>query len=121
MGKQRELTAREKLVLDRIGHILAERGWSWSELARRMGKTTSAASQWSGKRAFPRENVLYAIARELGVDMGWLLTGDEPTEQRAAQTQAELRALELLRQMTPEQQALAIGSLEGIKGAVTKK
>lgn len=121
MAKQRDLNDREKTVLQRIATKLAERGWSWSELARRVGKTASSASQWSGKRSFPRENVLYMIARELEVDMGWLLTGDEPTERRLAQTEAEMRMLELLRQLPPDQQRLAIGAVDGIKASLTKK
>jgi transcriptional regulator with XRE-family HTH domain len=121
MAKQRDLTAREKAVLDRVAEKLTVLGWSWSELARRVGKTTSSASQWSGKRSFPRENVLYMISRELGVDMGWLLTGDEGGERRLAQTETELRLLELLRQMAPDEQRAVIAAATGIKGSLTKK
>jgi len=121
MAKQRDLMEREKAVLDRVAEKLTVLGWSWSELARRVGKTTSSASQWSGKRSFPRENVLYMISRELGVDMGWLLTGDEGGERRLAQTETELRLLELLRQMAPDEQRAVIAAATGIKGSLTKK
>lgn len=121
MAKQRQLNNREKAVLDRISQILETKGWSWSELARRVGKTTSAASQWSGKRSFPRENVLYMISSALEVDMGWLLTGEDPAERRLAQTETELRLLELARAMSPEEQRALIAAAQGLKGSLTKK
>lgn len=61
------------------------------------------------------------IARALEVDMGWLLTGDEPTERRMAQTEAELRLLEVARQMSPDEQRALMAAAQGLKGSLTKK
>lgn len=121
MAKNRPLTARENVIMDRLERILAERGLSWSHLARVAGKTTSSASQWSGRRSFPRESVLHKFAQELGVGMGWLLSGDEPAEIRAAQTENELKALEIIRGMSLAEQAAALAALAGIRGSLTKK
>lgn len=121
MPKQRPLTAREIVIMDRIGDMLRNRGATWADLARAVGKSPSSASQWSGRRSFPREAVLHSIAQWLGVAMGWLLTGEEPQEKRQAQTVNELAALELLREMSPPEQAAAVAALRGIKGSLTKK
>jgi hypothetical protein len=53
--------------------------------------------------------------------MGWLLTGAEPTADRQAQTETELRLLRLLRELTPDEQRVAMGALEGMKASLTKK
>jgi transcriptional regulator with XRE-family HTH domain len=121
MAKQRTITERERAALDRVKQCLDRQGLNWSDLARSVGKTASSASQWSGKRSFPRENVLFMMARHLGVDMGWLLTGDEPNERRLAQTEAELRLLDLVRQMSPDEQRALLAAAHGIKGSLTKK
>lgn len=121
MAKQRLLTPRELAVMDRIEHKLLINGSNWSQLAVSVGKTTSSASQWSGRRSFPREGVLYAIARELGVGMGWLLTGDEPDEKRKAQTEDEAALLALFREMSPAERAVLLAASRGLKGSVAKK
>lgn len=121
MAKQRPLTPRELAVMDRIEHKLVINGSNWSKLAVAVGKTTSSASQWSGRRSFPRESVLCVIARELGVPMGWLLTGDEPDEKRKAQTEDEVTLLALFREMSPAERAALLAAGRGLKGSVTKK
>lgn len=53
--------------------------------------------------------------------MGWLLTGEEPAEQRQAQTETELATLQLLREMSLQEQQAALAALRGIRGSLTKK
>ena len=53
--------------------------------------------------------------------MGWLLSGDNPTEVRAAQTENELKALETFRAMSPAEQLAALAAMAGIRGSLTKK
>ena len=121
MGTPRPLTARELAVMDRIEKMLRDRGSNWSQLARSVGKTTGSASQWSGRRSFPREQTLYAIAQQLGVGMGWLLSGDEPQERRLAQTATEQALLDALREMSPDEQRALLAAAQGIKGSLSKK
>lgn len=107
--------------MDRIERLMAAQGTTWAGLARAVKKSSNAGSQWSGRRSFPREQTLYDIASQLGVAMGYLLSGDEPDEQRKAQTENELTALELLRAMTPAEQQAALAAMRGIQGSITKK
>lgn len=48
--------------------------------------------------------------------MDWLLTGNEPEEQRRAQTIVEAEALALIRGMAPDKQASAMAMLRGLAG-----
>lgn len=121
MGKPRPLTDRELAVMDRLERLLRDRGLNWSQMARAVGKTTGSASQWSGRRSFPREQTLYAIAQWLGVGMGWLLSGDEPQERRLAQTTNEQALLDALRAMSPDEQKALLAAAQGIKGSLSKK
>lgn len=107
--------------MDRVEQTLNKRGLNWAELARRVGKKESSGSQWSGRRVFPREATLHEMAKVLEVSVGWLLTGDEPQEERLAQTVSEREVLLLMRGLTPEQQRLALATIAGLKGGFTKK
>ena len=121
MGKPRKLNDREKLVLDRVELLLKSRSLSWSELARAVGKTTSSASQWSGRLSFPREQTLYSIAQQLGVGMGWLLAGDETDENLAPRTVTERDLMRVVKEMSPDEQRALLGAARGLKGTITKK
>jgi transcriptional regulator with XRE-family HTH domain len=121
MSKQRDLTQRELAVMDRIQSVMLGAGLNWSALAVSVAKTVSSGSQWSGRRSFPREQTLYLIAQRLGVEMGWLLTGDEPTEQRQAQTENEKSMLGVMREMSPAEQSALLAAARGIRGSLTKK
>lgn len=120
-ARTRPLTDRELAVMNRIESRLVTKGETWASLARKVGKTNSSGSQWSGKRSFPREQTLYKIAQALEVGMGWLLAGDEPGEQTRAQTDLELAALQLMREMSPAEQLTMLAAGRGIKGSLTKK
>lgn len=119
--KTRDLTDRELMVMDRIESVLKRTGNNWTQLALSVGKSASSGSQWSGRRSFPREQTLYTIALRLGVEMGWLLTGDEPSAERQAQTENELATLRLWRQLSPAEQSAALAVIRGLKGSLTEK
>lgn len=121
MTKQRALSPAERQAMDRIADAIQARGWSWSELARRVGKTSSAASQWSGKRAFPTQRTFIAIAAALDVAASWLLSGDDPDAEIKPKTKRQAEALKLMLEMTPEQEAAALAAIQGIAAHMSKK
>lgn len=107
--------------MDRINYTLQNRGLSWSELARRCGRSTSAASQWSGRLAFPSQRTFTRIAEVLGVSQGWLLTGEETEDKPVARTKRQAQALRLMLEMTADQEAAALAAIQGIASHLSKK
>ena len=64
-------------------------GWSQSDLAKRLKISASAVGMYEQGRREPSAELLVSIARELGVSVDYLLTGqpeNEPERQRAEQT-----------------------------------
>jgi len=59
--------------MNRIKAILAEKGMSQSELARRLGKTFNMVNLYARNRVQPPVSVLYQIAEILNVDVRTLL------------------------------------------------
>ncbi|MBS0218103.1 MAG: helix-turn-helix domain-containing protein [Proteobacteria bacterium] len=64
---------------DRINQVLADRGWTQADLARRANTTTATAANWATKKVNPehvKALMLFNIAEALEVDPRWLLLGD---------------------------------------------
>lgn len=97
VSKTRILNAKERAAIDRIGAEIAKRGITWPALSERIGKSKQLGYQWSTYRSFPSQPTFRLIGEELGVEMGWLLSGDDEDERRKAQSQHELAALEMMR------------------------
>lgn len=79
-----------------------------------IGVSDAAITQYEGGRNLPRLKRLERIGEALRVTTEWLLTGAEPDNLVRAQTSAELRALELIRSMSEDQQATALAILAAI-------
>lgn len=120
-SKNRELTARERDVLDRLESVLNDRGMSWAEAARLSGRSGGLGNQWSSRRSFPRHQQLDLLSQRLGFAMGWLLTGEEPQADTTAVTKAEKEALAALRKIPPQLQPVAIAQLKALAEGITKK
>jgi transcriptional regulator with XRE-family HTH domain len=119
--RQRPLSPAELAVMDRINQKLISEGLSWSELARRVGRTISAGKQWSGRRAFPTQRTFTRIAEVLGVTQAWLLRGDEEDRPPVARTKRQAEVLALMMEMSPDQEAAAVAALKGLAAHLTKK
>jgi transcriptional regulator with XRE-family HTH domain len=105
----------------RIKQAREEKGWSQAKLAANIGVTNGAVGAWEIGIKSPRHALASKLAEALGVPMEWLLTGNEPEEQRKAQTHAELEILKLTRELSPEQQASALAMLRGLAATDPKK
>lgn len=121
MAKTRELTPRELAVMVRIESAMKARDLTWASLARAVGKSANLGSQWSSRRSFPREADLYQAAKILGVGMGWLLTGEEPSAEVLAQTATEKEMLAVLRTMAPDQQRAVLAQARALRDNLSKK
>jgi len=66
--------------MNRIKAILAEKGVSQSELARRLGKTFNMVNLYARNRVQPSVSVLYQIAEILNVDVRTLLVPNKIKE-----------------------------------------
>lgn len=121
MAKTRALTDKERTILDRIEIVITKQGTSWSALARMVGKSENLGSQWSGRRACPVQRDIMTIAAGLGIDMAWLLTGDEPAEVRQAQTETELALLNAIRALPVEQQEAVLAGAQAMRDRLTKR
>lgn len=118
----RPVTEREAAILKRIDSRInrkAKQSWSW--LARGCGLSDNMGSQWKSGNSFPPERHLHVIAGMLGVDMGWLLTGDEPGEAKQAQTQTEAAMLAVMRQLPPDIQRMLLAQAEAARDSAQKK
>lgn len=121
MAKTRPLSPRELAAMDRIALTLKAKGWSWSELARRVKKTPSAASQWSGRLAFPSHRTFIAICTELEVAASWVLDGEDADKAPRPATKRQADILRLMADMTPDQEAAILAAAQGIAAHMAKK
>ena len=118
----RVLTDREREIMDRIESRIdrkAKQSWTW--LARGCNLADNMGSQWSGRNTFPLERHLHIIAGMLGVEMGWLLTGDERGEATQAQTQTEAAMLAVLRELPPDMQRVLLAQAQAARDSAKKK
>ena len=69
----------------RLLKVIAERGVTAADLSRATKKKKSAMSNYINGAYIPKQDKAYKLARALGVDPGWLMTGDEPSEKQIAE------------------------------------
>jgi transcriptional regulator with XRE-family HTH domain len=62
-------------IARRVNVRLAQLGWSHLQLARRLGKSRQAL--WRSLDGNPRVETLRGIAKALGVDLAWLVGGEQ--------------------------------------------
>lgn len=62
----------------RLLKAIAERRISASDLSRETGIDKAAISNYINGKYVPKQDKCYLLARALGVDPGWLMTGEEP-------------------------------------------
>lgn len=58
-----------------IERVLAERGWSKSDLAQAIGKSRQEVSTWCSGRVYPTPKTIHLIAEGLGVEPSELTEG----------------------------------------------
>lgn len=92
-----------------------------AELGGMVGVSDNAITQYETGRSVPRPKRLEGLAMALGTSVTWLLTGDDPAERAKAQTNVEMDALEILRDVPLDQQPLLVAALRGMASSLTKK
>lgn len=86
-----------------------------------IGLSENSVVQYETGRAVPKSANFQRLAEALGVSSRYLLTGDAPDEITKAQTEPELKALEILRGVPATQQGAVIDALRAIAGAIAPK
>lgn len=69
----------------RLVKVIADRNITAADLSRATGIDKGAISNYINGVYIPKQDKAYKLARALGVDPGWLMTGDEPSEKRIAE------------------------------------
>jgi len=89
--------------------LCAKTGKSASAVAKECGLSSGITSQWKSEKKSPSGKTLEKLASYFGVSVDYLLNGEDTAETLSA---IEKRAVDLLRQMSPDMQQRAIGRLE---------
>jgi transcriptional regulator with XRE-family HTH domain len=88
-------------------------GLEATQVARAIGVTPSALSQWErGSVRNIRPDNLLGAARYFDVSLPWLITGTGPRRAEEAVTDEEIRALALFRRLSEQGQLAMLGQLE---------
>jgi hypothetical protein len=120
-AKQRPVSEKERLMLERIRARLAELKMTWGQLAVAVGRSPNLGHQWSAGNSFPPHRLHPAIAEALKVGRAWLLTGGEPEEETKAQTVLQAEVLKLMLSMTQDQQKALMAAARGIAAHMDEK
>lgn len=98
-----------------------QKGFTQAELGRMIGLSENSVVQYETGRALPKTANFERLAEALGVSSRYLLTGDVPDELTKAQTEPELKALEIMRSIPPTQQGQVLDALRAIAGLTAAK
>lgn len=98
-----------------------QKGFTQAELGRMIGLSENSVVQYETGRAVPKTANFERLAEALGVSSRYLLTGDVPEELSRAQTEPELKALEIMRSIPPTQQGQVLDALRAIAGLTAAK
>ena len=102
MDTDPQITAR---LVEAFQAERARSNLSKTELARRVGVSRGAVSQWlNGSSTNLRPQHLFAVADALSIEARWLATGKGPKEKRAI-TSADTALLQDLKQLSETQRA----------------
>lgn len=111
-----------ELFIDRLEKVLGEKRITKAELAEKIGIRRPTLSEWKKNGAIPAGDVCVRIARYLGVDVEWLITGNERREAPAPQERNELLAgFETLTAEQQEHILISIGVFQAQNGGRGKK
>ena len=103
-------------INDRIRVARERKGLNQSELATALSVTPQTVQQWEAGKTSPRNKKIDALAKTLEVTSDWLLTGREvlqPSNDNDEELSRQERLmLELFRDLTDDQRAEALRSLE---------
>ncbi len=109
---------------NRIKKARTEKGWSQSELARRMFVSQPSVADWESGRKAPHTKNLARLAMLLGVSVEWLATGrgakhlasTHGTPETSADWMLpdERRLLDIFGNLKPHQRSTLLGFLEAL-------
>lgn len=63
------------MISKRLQDVMQEKGWSQSELAKKINTNRVQVNRWLHAKAIPTENSIRRIATAAGCRLDWLLTG----------------------------------------------
>jgi transcriptional regulator with XRE-family HTH domain len=119
--KPSRVTERAVQVGGRIRQLREAFGWTQGQLARHIGVTENAVTQYETGRAMPRPQRLQQVAEAFETSVEWLMTGGDEVELFRAQTTAEADMLREFRKIPLEQQGFALAAVQGMASRTGKK
>lgn len=115
------VTEKALQVGGRVRQLRIAFGWTQAELARRIGVTENAVTQYETGRAMPKPVNLQRVAEAFETSVEWLMTGGDEEDVVRAHTTAEAAMLREFRKLPLEQQGFALAALQGMAGRLGKK
>lgn len=64
------------MISKRLQDVMQEKGWSQSELAKKINTNRVQVNRWLHAKAIPTKNSIRRIATATGCRLNWLLTGE---------------------------------------------
>ena len=77
-------------IRDRLDMAMKEKDITAAELSRLSGVGKNQICDYLKERYLPKQDKVYLMAVALGVDPGWLMTGDEPADLNLSKTERSI-------------------------------
>lgn len=102
--------------VERLREAIKNRGITASELSRLSGVGKSDISYYLKGRYLPKQDKVYMLAKALGVNPGWLMTGVDQVEEAEVKIPVIVpdnqRFVELMKYMTPDDYEMVMQAFE---------
>jgi transcriptional regulator with XRE-family HTH domain len=108
------MTATARTMGLRIKACRVEKDLSQTELAKRLGVTKAAVSQWETDRSSPEMDTLRRLAGMFGRTVEWMVSGDE--RQSVTYSDDEVELCRMFRKLSPEKRAALLLVGKGLAG-----
>lgn len=100
-------------LADRVKALRAERGWSQTDLADRIGAAPAQVSRYESGRTAPSADTVTRLAETFGVSTDYLLIDDAPRPFRSAEDALGDR-LATIAELDPNDQALVLSFIDAL-------
>jgi transcriptional regulator with XRE-family HTH domain len=101
-------------LADRVKALRAERGWSQTDLANRIGAAPAQVSRYESGRTAPSADTVTRLAETFGVSTDYLLIDDAPRRPFRSAEDALGDRLATIAELDPNDQALVLSFIDAL-------